>query len=313
MCVQRAPDWDMPRLTIYVPDELDLALRTFPGEMNVSQVCAAALRAELSARGSIQSLEGLATAISATPSVIEDELRARFGLRSALVGHEGDAKASDTIGFWASEFLDSAFYEGLKVAMGGGTQMWEIARRLQPRNLGIAVQALGFGHVDPELPHVHPNALVTLLAMLYGSRTRPGLVGAATFARDWKYPANYPPGEANVRRIIIGSCSTFDADSPYARLLGKEMTDFLVEEHVMGDFLGVFIAGDGRILEPWAPSMTVSHVTSTDLQRFAKRDDAMVLLAAGGPHKVKFIRTVLEMGFCNAFITDHLTAEALSA
>lgn len=46
----------------------------------------------------------------------------------------------------------------------------------------------------------------------------------------------------------------FDAESPYARLLGREMTDFLMEQHVMGDFLGVFIAPDGRLIEPYAPS-----------------------------------------------------------
>ena len=49
----------MPRKTIYIPDELDLAIRNHPGEINVSQVCAEALRAELSARESIHSVEGL--------------------------------------------------------------------------------------------------------------------------------------------------------------------------------------------------------------------------------------------------------------
>ena len=34
----------------------------------------------------------------------------------------------------------------------------------------------------------------------------------------------------------------------------------LVEKHVMGDFLGVFFTPEGEQLEPYAPSMTVSHV-----------------------------------------------------
>ena len=94
-------------------------------------------------------------------------------------------------------------------------------------------------------------------------------------------------------------------------MLGKEMTDFLMEEHVMGDFLGVFIKPDGSVVEPYAPSMTVSHITSADLSAFSKRDDAIVLLAAAGGTKVKLIRQVLEAGLCNTLITDDKTAAAL--
>lgn len=108
--------------------------------------------------------------------------------------------------------------------------------------------------------------------------------------------------------MLVGSCSTFDADSAYTRLLGKEMTDFVMDQHVMGDFLGVFIAPDGRLIEPYAPNMTVSHVPSTDLRELAKRDDTIVLLSASGRHKARLIRAVVEAGPCNALITDLDTA-----
>ena len=89
------------------------------------------------------------------------------------------------------------------------------------------------------------------------------------------------------------------------------MTDFLVEEHVIGDYLGVFIAPDGKILEPFTPSIPISHVTRAELQQFARRDDTIVLLAAAGGHKVKLIRHVLQLGLCNTLITDEATAQAL--
>lgn len=57
--------------------------------------------------------------------------------------------------------------------------------------------------------------------------------------------------------------------------------------------------------------MTVSQVAASGLQLFAKRDDAMVLLAAGGGDKVRLIRSAFELGLCNAFITDNETALAL--
>ena len=203
--------------------------------------------------------------------------------------------------------------EGLHLAIGGGTQMYNIVRSLAPMNVGMPIWAIGFGQVDAELPHLHPNALVTLMSLLYAPRSRPVLVGAPKFKQSWCYPAIYPKGEEIVQRLIVGSCSMFDAESPYARVLGKEMTDYLVEEHVMGDFVGVFIAGDGRILEPSAPSMTVSHILASDLHAFSRRDDAIVLLASAGGEKVRLMRHVLEAGLCNTVITDDGTAAALLA
>lgn len=52
-------------------------------------------------------------------------------------------------------------------------------------------------------------------------------------------------------------------------------------------------------------------MAASGLQLFAKRDDAMVLLAAGGGDKVRLIRSAFELGLCNAFITDNETALAL--
>ena len=54
---------------------------------------------------------------------------------------------------------------------------------------------------------------------------------------------------------MVGSCAYFDAESPYAQLLGKEITDYLMEQHVVGDFLGVFVTPDGKLMEPYAPQL----------------------------------------------------------
>ena len=305
----------MPRKTIYLPDELDLAIRTHPGEINISKVCAEALRAELTAREGIRtSMEGLLSQIFRNEGPLETRLKHRFKLRRVIAPPGGDEGAPrETVSLWTSIFLNEMFFDGLRVAMAGGTQMWDVARRLEPRNLGLNVWALGFGHVDQETPHVHPNALVTLLAMMYGSRTKPRLVGAPGFPQAWSWQARYPEEGKGVRRLIMGSCATFDADSPYAKVLGDEMTDYLVEENVIGDFLGVFIAPEGKALEPFTPSLPISHITRSELQEFARRDDTIVLLAAAGGHKVKLMRQILQLGLCNSVITDDVTASALLA
>lgn len=303
----------MPRLNIYIPDDLELAIRSSPYEMNISKICAAAIRAELSARSDVRSAEWLFASVFEEPGSLDRQLMERFGLRRSVTGgpRKDDDRPRDVVAYWTSIFLDRTFFEGLKLAIGGGLQMWTVVRRLEQRNLGMSTWAIGYGQVDHAMPHVHPNALVTLLSLLYAPRSTAMLVGAPKFEQTWSYPTMYPREEKNVQRLIVGSCSMFDAESPYAQVLGVEMTDFLVEEHVTGDFLGVFLTADGRLIEPYAPAMTVSHIPSSDLRELSRRDDTIVLLAAGGGHKVKLIRQVLEAGLCNTFITDVATAYAL--
>ena len=303
----------MPRLNIYVPDDLDLAIRQYPGEINISRVCAEALRAELAARET-QRTDGPFPLLHREMIPLEMEVCGLSeGLRHAWIAWSGEPERQrQAIGMHASAFLEESLMDGQQVAIGGGAQMWEIARRLERRNLGVTIWALGFGDVDREAPHLHPNALATLFGMRYGSRSAPKLVGTTSgFKEAWVYPALHPDVRRDVQRCIIGSCSMFDPDSPYARVLGKEMTDFLMEEHVMGDFLGLFITPDGRIVAPYAPTMTASFIPGADLEQLAKRDDTLVILAAAGEHKLKLIWTLLDLSLCNVLVTDELTAEAL--
>jgi len=313
MCVYERADSRMPPRTIYLPDDLDLALRQFPGEINLSRICAKAVRTYIDAQNT-QRTEGPFPQLLREMSVREMELcELSETLRCAYLAYSVDPeRRRESIGFYAAAFLEESLMEGQELAIGGGKQMWEMARRLERRNVGTTIWALGFGDVDREAPHLHPNALATLLGMRYGSRSSPKLVGTkAGFREAWEYPALHPNIRRDVQRVIIGSCSMFDPDSHYARVLGKEMTDFLMEEHVMGDFLGVFITPDGRIVTPYAPSMTASFIPGADLQELAKREDTLVILAAGGEHKLKLIWQLLELNLCNVLITDEFTAEAL--
>lgn len=301
----------MPRLNIYIPDDLDLALRNFPGEMNISKVCAAALRAQLAAKEDPRIASSMFFSFFDKPSWIEQIVLQRYrGLTwvsAPDITFEGEEEA-DVVAEVTSQFLDRTFFEGCVLGIGGGAHIWDIVRRLERRNLGMNLWAIGYGHVDREVPHLHPNSIVTLLSILYAPRSQPYLVGAQKLDRAWHLPTLFPNDQRSVKRYLIGSCSMFDPDSAYARLLGREMTDFLMEMNVMGDFLGVFIAPDGRLIEPYAPNMTVSHLPSTDLRELAKRDDTIVLLTASGRHKARLIRAVIEAGLCNSVITDLDTA-----
>ena len=84
----------------------------------------------------------------------------------------------------------------------------------------------------------------------------------------------------DLRRVIVGSCAPFDPESPYAEVLGPEITQLLVDEGVVGEFLGVFLTADGRAIEPYVPGANVSHIGSADLREHVKRNDTFVVLAA---------------------------------
>ena len=304
----------MPRLNIYIPDDLDLALRNFPGEINISKVCAAALRAQLTAKADDRSAAALFHSIFDKPSWIEQIILQKYpGLTWVIAPEpmfEGEVPA-DAVAEATSGFLNRTFFEGCQLGLGGGAHMWDVIRRLEARNLGMGLWALGYGQVDAELPHVHANALVTLLSILYSPRSRAHVVGAPQLERAWHWPTLYPKEQGDVQRYVVGSCGMFDAESAYARLLGKDITDVLVEEHVMGDFLGVFLTPDGRPVEPYARGSVVSHIQAADLRELAKRRDTIVLLSTAGRHKMKLIRAIIEAGLCNALITDFETACAL--
>ena len=300
----------MGRVNIYLPDHLAEELRRYRDVINVSEVCATALRAELSARTTYRSAAGLFQGLFTEFSPLDHQLARRFRLQRVVIGSpRSDAPdPNETVSDLASEFLDQMLFEGIQLGVGGGTQMWSVVRRLRPRNLRVTLSAIGVGHVDQAAPHVHPNVLVTVLSLLYAPRSTTTLVGASDFAAAWSLDG--PPAK-DIRRVIIGSCAPFSAESRYAQLLGRETTELLVEAGVLGDLLGVFLTPEGRSVEPYPPTSTVSHISGADLREHAKRPDTIVALAAAGEGKVHLIGRVLATEWCNTLITDEPTARAL--
>src|SRR5712671_3246565 len=103
----------MPSLNIYIPDDLDLALRTHRGDIKPSQVCADALRAAVSARAEIRSIDGLFVKTFQNATNEEQELMYRYKVRRAIVGYGGrNDDPRDTVAFFAGDFLDRIFTEG---------------------------------------------------------------------------------------------------------------------------------------------------------------------------------------------------------
>lgn len=85
-CACGFPDYGVPRLNIYVPADLAREIYGYRDEINLSEVCASALRAVISARETLRSADGLFDQSFPRGSSLEAEVARRFKLRRVVAG-----------------------------------------------------------------------------------------------------------------------------------------------------------------------------------------------------------------------------------
>ncbi|HVT60205.1 MAG TPA: sugar-binding domain-containing protein [Thermoanaerobaculia bacterium] len=303
----------MARLNISIPDDLYLAAKKWRGQKNLSQICARALQEEIQAAESCRTGEGLLTPLR-PPSQIERTLAGRFALAEAhVVGAPAAAgELREVLGQRAAAFLDRRICDDAMVAIGGGRQMWRMVHNLSPRAVRASLSALGFRETDPQILHVHPNTLVTLLWLLYSPKATAQLVAAASFDLLWR--ADLPPRDRPTY-FVAGSCAPFVAGSPFAQLIGSEHTRNLLARHAAGDFAYVFFDAAGALIDPIdrrsVSGADCSLFSAQTLQDLSAREDARVVAVAGGAEKLPALRATIRNKLCNVVITDACTAEAL--
>lgn len=301
----------MARLNVYLPDELYELANQWRGTLNLSDICARALREEISAVDSSRITVNLSN-ISRKRSSKENKLVDKFGLQESFV-IEASAETSmrDDLGAVTAGYLDRWLSDGAQLALAGGRQTWSVIRHLSPRNVRVSVTALGYGHQDAIALHTHPNTLLTLAWLLYAPRAQAHLVGSSKFNELWKLSSTEGPLP---RYFIVASCSCFSATSPFAVLIGKDSTADLLARGVVGDFGYVFFGQDGQLIE--APSMNgipQSTMSPIKLQTVSRRTDARVILIAGGPSKATVALWALTNKLCNMLVVDSDLADQLLA
>ena len=298
----------MARLNISIPSDLAPLVSKWRRKINLSEICAAALRSELAAVESHRSALPLLRKLR-RPSELEHALVERFSLReSRVVGEElrDEHQIREALGVLAAEYLNANICEGCVLALGGGRQTWCVVEHMSPRQLEMDIVALGYRQSDPHILNAHPNTLITILWLLFSPRARAWLVGS-----DLKELFGAAPANGNGRRyFILGSCAPFEKDSGLARLLGPELTRTLLSRNVAGDFLYNFFSRDGRPIDVGF-SGERSILSSKQLVSLSERAGANVILVAGGKRKAQTIRQTLEAGLCNVLITDPITAQWL--
>jgi len=298
----------MPRLNIYLPaDVYELADR-WREKANLSEICARAIRDELEAVAAHRTAPSLATLLRA-PTPLEARLVRRFHLAEALVveAPAEESERRETLGRAAAQYLDRNLGDGAELAIAGGRQSWCVARNLSPRRLRLAITALGYNQADPHLLHVHANTLTTLLWLLYSPRSVAHLIGAGAAPAPWSGPL---PRREDVSYFLVASCAPLDRRAPFARLLGEDAVTALIARGAVGDFAYLFFDAAGKIV-PGPESAPQSIIPAPRLRALAQRDDARLMLVAGGEEKLAAMRQTLRLGLANMVITDTETAERL--
>jgi DNA-binding transcriptional regulator LsrR (DeoR family) len=296
----------MPRLNIYVADDVYALAERWRGSKNLSEICARALREEL------QAAEDGRTALNALSrlrpmSQLEAEVASHYQLKEVLVcetsGRPGDLR--DHIGIAAAGYTDSRLRDGMHFIIGGGRQTWSVVRALSPRSLRLSISAMGVGQVDPHVLHAHPNTLVTIASLLYAPRSTAALTGT-----DLETHLASSRMGAEEGTLVLASCAPYTVDAPIVKLLGTDVGEQLQGSGAVGDFAYHFLTEDGRDLT-WAAPSNSSLLSADRIRHLIADPESRVVMVAGGKEKLSTMRATFRARLCDTLITDRQTAQGL--
>ncbi len=298
----------MPRLNVFVSEELHDLIDKWRGRFNLSEICARALEAELRAVDIGKATDTLLSR-EGPRSEFSKQLRSRLGLRDVLIAETElvGERLREQLGKLAAAYVDQFISEGATLALAGGKQIWAVVNQLQPRNVLVALAGVGFAN-DSEVFEAHPNTSVTIAWLRYRSGSKAYRVGAAEFSQ-LLFPMENTKQKV---RIVVASCAPFDTNSPFSELLGTAAVRSLVEAGAVGDFCYNFFDAAGEsLLPPIVPGLARSLIDTEHLRSLVNDDSAHVLLVAGGREKHDTIAHTIRARLCNVLVTNRETGEFL--
>jgi len=299
----------MARLNVSIPGDLAPLVSKWRRKINLSDICAKALRAELTAVEAHRSAAALLARIHRPATALERRLARRYGLAAVRVaaGAGEDAHGlREALGMETARYLEQTLSAGAVLAIAGGRQTWCTVQHLGPRPLAANLVALGYRQNDPHLLTAHANTLTTLLWLLFSPQAAAHLVGsdpAPSF--DLARPLAPSP-----QYFVVASCAPFSAGCPLATLLGEEASAMLRAKGAACDFAYNFFDKRGRLVDVRIPGDR-SILSARRLASLSQRPDARVVLVAAGREKWRAMRFALEARLCNTLITDTATAHEL--
>ena len=212
----------MPRLNIYLPEDVYELANRWRGSSNLSEICARAIKDEFSAaeddRTSLQVFQHIRPRTD-----LESELASELDLKEVVIADtpEDPTRLRQVIGTAAARYLDQNVADGSLIAVAGGRQIWSTVQQLSSRRVQTTITSLGMHQADPQLLHAHPNTLTTLLWLLYSPRSRAHVIGPSPLPAFWH---NNLPARSYPSYFVVSSCAPFVKGSSFAQLIGRELT-----------------------------------------------------------------------------------------
>jgi DNA-binding transcriptional regulator LsrR (DeoR family) len=253
----------------------------------------------------------------------------------------------DIYGKAAAEYFENNVKPGNKIAIGGGSTLFEMIRYLPEERREISIYPTAMIGRGPTISHIDPIVNVTLLwvksgranGMLHYCTVLP-FEKKNTIAEIKREKDNFLKRE-KVKEVFramlevdvvfssVGSIAPEDMMEPLRQpnqriealrtlraskpeFLGEQPTieNKLKQEGVVGEINYTFFDKDGITKADW--NLFVIGLGVDELQKMAKNQDRRVIVIAG-TRKEEPLRVVLKTGLCNTLITDAQTAKWLLA
>ncbi|HEY9595267.1 MAG TPA: sugar-binding domain-containing protein [Spirochaetia bacterium] len=251
-------------------------------------------------------------------TALESRLAKEYGLKRVIIGtpEENTEHAIRlSIGVKFTEFLSELLAPHMRIGLGVGTTLYQMARALHPSfpvpdGIGIVPLAGSAGNSDPAY---QVNTIIDLFAEALGVERK--YLMAPSVCES-----------ASQKRSFLASPAVADIVDEWARLdaaffgLGKAIEDSavlnssfperlliqMVKRHAVGDILVHFLDSDGGLACPEAESLLIS-IPFAVLEKVPER-----VCLAGGAAKEAGLRAALKGGLITTLITDLFTAQLLA-
>jgi DNA-binding transcriptional regulator LsrR (DeoR family) len=245
---------------------------------------------------------------------LESALCARYGLELAAVTPAEDgpgATLSEVVGRYAAAAVRPLLRDGMTVALGWGVTLKALAATLEPAPLEEATVAPLLGSLSRR-SSIDRFEAAAILAQKLGAEC---FHLPAPIICDSARSREVLHGQSLVREVLaraagadLALMSVGGRESSTLRAMGFVSAAEMAELRAMGavgNFLGYFFDGEGRVLDHPINGRVVG------LDPAVARGIPRRVMISGGAEKVAMLRVSLARGWATGLVTDEATAAAL--
>jgi deoxyribonucleoside regulator len=251
-------------------------------------------------------------------TALESRLAKEYGLARVIIGmpeENTEPAIRLSIGVRFTEFLAGFLAPRMRIGLGVGTTIYQIARALHPSfdvpdGIGIVPLAGSAGKSDPAY---QVNTIIDHFAEALRAERKylmaPSVCESASQKKSFvasPVVADIVNEWAHLDAAFFGLGKTIEDSAVLNSSFPEKLLIQMVKRHAVGDILVHFLDRDGGLACPEAESLLIS-IPFADLRRIPER-----VCLAGGAAKEAGLRAALKGGLITTLITDLFTAQLLA-